>query len=111
MWGVLLLYETRNDSRMSVLLRMLLRSMLSSTTDGIRRALRRQRNPCVVRMPLPVRGCLICGNALVPRYLERIPTDPFAVGVDETFYTVSRTGKRIVVAAPSAEGVEVIWSR
>jgi len=45
---------------------------------------------------------------LVPRYLERIPADPFAVGVDETFYTVSRAGKRIVVAAPSAEGVEVI---
>ncbi|MBI1934666.1 hypothetical protein HYS30_03295 [Candidatus Peregrinibacteria bacterium] len=45
---------------------------------------------------------------LVPRYLEHVPTDPFAVGVDDTFYAISRVGKRIVVAAPSAEGGEVI---
>lgn len=45
---------------------------------------------------------------LVPRYLEHIPTDPFAVGVRETFYTIHREGKRIIVAAPYAEGGETI---
>lgn len=47
-------------------------------------------------------------RALVPRYLEHIPADPFASGVDGTFYTVHRTGKRIVIAAPHAENSEVI---
>ena len=45
---------------------------------------------------------------LIPRYLERIPADPFAVGVHETFYTVRRDGKHIIVAAPYAEGGAVI---
>lgn len=47
-------------------------------------------------------------HGLVPRYLERIPMDPFAVGINETFYTVRRGGSTIVVAAPYAEGGEVI---
>lgn len=49
-------------------------------------------------------------RTLVPRYLERIPADPFAVGIHETFYTVRREGKRIILAAPSAEGGETIQS-
>lgn len=47
-------------------------------------------------------------HMLVPRYLERIPADPFAVGINATFYTVRREGKRIILAAPSAEGGETI---
>ena len=45
---------------------------------------------------------------LVPRYLEHIPADPFASGIHETFYTIHRDGKRIIIAAPYAEGGEVI---
>lgn len=47
-------------------------------------------------------------HVLLPRYLEHIPTDPFAVGVQETFYTVHHEGKRLIVEAPYAEGKEVI---
>lgn len=58
-------------------------------------------------------GVLSCDDmldlrVLVPRYLEHIPADPFASSVDETFYTVRRDGKNIVVAAPHAEDGEAI---
>lgn len=58
-------------------------------------------------------GALSCEGmldlrAFVPRYIEHIPIDPFAVGVDDTFYTMRREGKKIIIAAPYAEGGEVI---
>lgn len=47
-------------------------------------------------------------RAFVPRYIEHVPMDPFAVGVDDTFYTIHREGKKIIITAPYAEGGEVI---
>lgn len=49
-------------------------------------------------------------RALIPRYIERIPADPFADGLNATFYMVRREGRRIILAAPSAEGGEMIQS-
>lgn len=47
-------------------------------------------------------------RVLVPRYIEHIPADPFAIGIEETFYMAHREGNHIIVTAPHAEGKEVL---